>query len=106
MLLALALASPIFLASQQGWDTRPKPRTFSSPAGAWSLTITSVDGNWNGVAEFVMQREGASEVFLASTTRDVQPVRRWDDREFPAPGPVTARCAQVWAAKEREDLDP
>jgi branched-chain amino acid aminotransferase len=51
-------------------------------------------------------RERASEVFLASTTRDVQPVSRWDERAFVAPGPVTERCAATWAAKERENLDP
>ena len=32
----------------------------------------------------------ADEVFLTSTTRDVQPVARIDDRELPAPGPFTA----------------
>src|SRR6478752_10303868 len=31
----------------------------------------------------------ADEVFLASTTRDVQPVRRCDDRDLGEPGPVT-----------------
>ena len=32
---------------------------------------------------------GADEIFLVSTTRDVQGVTRWDDRELEAPGPVT-----------------
>ncbi len=48
----------------------------------------------------------AEEVFLVSTTRDVQAVRRCDDRELPAPGPVTRKVADLWAQKEREDLDP
>jgi branched-chain amino acid aminotransferase len=48
----------------------------------------------------------ASEVFLASTTRDVQAVARWDHRDLPAPGPVTRRCAETWAAREAETLDP
>ena len=48
----------------------------------------------------------ASEVFLASTTRDVQAVARWDHRDLPAPGPVTARCAETWAAREAETMDP
>jgi branched-chain amino acid aminotransferase len=48
----------------------------------------------------------ASEVFLASTTRDVQAVARWDDRELPAPGPVTQRCAETWAAREAETMEP
>jgi len=48
----------------------------------------------------------ASEIFLASTTRDVQGVRRWDDQELVAPGPVTQEAARVWAEREAEDLDP
>lgn len=50
--------------------------------------------------------ERASEVFLVSTTRDVQPVLRWDDRDLGAPGPVTSKCMQVWAEREAADLDP
>ncbi len=49
---------------------------------------------------------GADEVFLASTTRDVQAVHRVDDRELPAPGPVTAQAAKVFAARAAEQSDP
>jgi branched-chain amino acid aminotransferase len=42
----------------------------------------------------------ADEVFLASTTRDVQAVSRWDDRELAAPGPVTRAVQEVWAERE------
>jgi branched-chain amino acid aminotransferase len=48
----------------------------------------------------------ASEIFLVSTTRDVQAVSRWDDRELEAPGPVTAEAAKVWAEREDGDIDP
>jgi branched-chain amino acid aminotransferase len=48
----------------------------------------------------------ASEAFLVSTTRDVQAIARWDDRELPAPGPVTQRCADTWAARQAETMDP
>ena len=48
----------------------------------------------------------ADEVLLVSTTRDVQPVRRCDDRDLEAPGPVTAECMKVWAEREAADLDP
>ena len=48
----------------------------------------------------------ASEVFLVSTTRDVQAVRACDGRELPAPGPVTREVARTWQSKERENLDP
>jgi branched-chain amino acid aminotransferase len=43
----------------------------------------------------------ASEVFLASTTRDVQPVGAWDDLELAVPGPVTQAVQEAW--RERED---
>lgn len=49
---------------------------------------------------------GADEVFLLSTTRDVQPVRRWDDRGLAAPGPVTRELQALWAAREAEHPDP
>ncbi|HET7735069.1 MAG TPA: aminodeoxychorismate lyase [Nocardioidaceae bacterium] len=48
----------------------------------------------------------ADEIFLASTTRDVQAVSRVDDRELEAPGPVTQEAMKVWAERERADLDP
>lgn len=48
----------------------------------------------------------AEEVFLASTTRDVQAVRRCDDRELGEAGPVTCEAAATWRAREAEDLDP
>lgn len=48
----------------------------------------------------------AEEIFLVSTTRDVQGVKRCDARELPSPGPVTQKVATVWAQKERENLDP
>ena len=43
----------------------------------------------------------ASEVFLASTTRDVQPVSAWDDVELPVPGPVTKAAQEAW--RDHED---
>ncbi|MGQ0466506.1 MAG: aminotransferase class IV [Sporichthyaceae bacterium] len=49
---------------------------------------------------------GAAEVFLTSTTRDVQAVAALDGAPFPAPGPVTARIAAAFAAAAAEDPDP
>jgi branched-chain amino acid aminotransferase len=46
----------------------------------------------------------ASEVFLASTTRDVQAVASWDGHELVAPGPVTSAAAAVWRRREPELL--
>ncbi|HWJ82705.1 MAG TPA: aminotransferase class IV [Nocardioides sp.] len=62
---------------------------------------------WYGgreVDEPVDVAAGADEVFLVSTTRDVQAVHRWDDREVPAPGPVTKDALAAWRAREPELL--
>ncbi|MBF4162223.1 aminotransferase class IV [Nocardioides acrostichi] len=45
---------------------------------------------------------GAEEVFLVSTTRDVQAVTRWNERELAAPGPVTRAAAAVWRERAPE----
>lgn len=58
---------------------------------------------WFGATEVDEPLEvaaGADEIFLVSTTRDVQGVRRWDDRELDAPGPVTRAAAAAWRANE------
>ena len=47
----------------------------------------------------------ADEAFLASTTREVQPVSAIDSRELPAPGPVTSRIVTAVAARIRKELD-
>jgi branched-chain amino acid aminotransferase len=49
---------------------------------------------------------GADEVFLASTTRDVQPVHALDGRRVDAPGPVTAQARAVFAERSRDVIDP
>ncbi len=48
----------------------------------------------------------ADEIFLASTTRDVQAVEWCDGRELEAPGPLTAQAAARWSEREASDLDP
>jgi branched-chain amino acid aminotransferase len=48
----------------------------------------------------------ADEIFLTSTTRDVQAVHRVDDRDLAAPGEVTAAVAKVFAERSAEDIDP
>ncbi|MGP0036693.1 MAG: aminotransferase class IV [Solirubrobacteraceae bacterium] len=47
---------------------------------------------------------GADEAFLASTTREVQPVAAIDERSFHAPGLVTRRTAEVIERVIRERL--
>jgi len=44
----------------------------------------------------------ADEIFLVSTTRDVQGVTRWNDRELAAPGPVTRDALAAWRSRESE----
>jgi branched-chain amino acid aminotransferase len=48
----------------------------------------------------------ADEVFLTSTTRAVQAVRRLDERALAAPGPATREAAAALAALVARDLDP
>jgi branched-chain amino acid aminotransferase len=62
--------------------------------------------DWYGgveVDEDISVAEAADEVFLVSTTRDVQPVVRWGAREL-AVGPVTQAAAEAWRAREPELL--
>jgi branched-chain amino acid aminotransferase len=48
----------------------------------------------------------ADEIFLTSTTRDVQAIHRADDRDLATPGEVTAAVAKVFAERSAEDIDP
>lgn len=48
----------------------------------------------------------ADEAFLASTTREVQPVVAIDERSFPASGPVTVQAADALRERIRAELGP
>lgn len=64
---------------------------------------------WCGVVEVdepVEVLDRAEEVFLLSTTREVQPVHSLDGRALPAPGPVTRAAMDAWAARVAEGSDP
>lgn len=50
--------------------------------------------------------DSAEEIFLMSTTRNVQGVHRIDDRELEAPGPVTRQLITRWATQEARHPDP
>ncbi|MGH3327934.1 MAG: aminotransferase class IV [Streptomycetales bacterium] len=51
--------------------------------------------------------EGADEIFLTSSTRDVQAVHRVDDRLLSdAPGPLTRKASEVFAERSAQDADP
>ena len=86
-------------------------RTPSLESGCLAGVTRALVLEWYGGTEVdepidVVRR--ASEVFLASTTRDVQPVSAWDDVELPVPGPVTRAAQDAWREREGtmlEDLD-
>jgi branched-chain amino acid aminotransferase len=48
----------------------------------------------------------ADEVFITSSTKDVLAVSGVDDRDLPAPGPVTRRAAEIFARLSAERIDP
>ena len=48
----------------------------------------------------------AEEIFLTSTTRDVQGIQRVDDRDLPAPGTITAQVAKIFAERSAENPNP
>lgn len=48
----------------------------------------------------------ADEIFLTSTTRDIQGVHRVDDRELSAPGPVTEKFREIFTSRAANELDP
>jgi branched-chain amino acid aminotransferase len=85
-------------------------RTPSLASGCLAGITRELVIEWCGATEvdapLADVRAQASEVFLVSTTRDVQAIARWDDRDLPAPGPVTKQCAETWAAREAETMDP
>jgi branched-chain amino acid aminotransferase len=63
------------------------------------LTIEDTDLRFDAVAD-------VDEAFLTSSTRDVQPIAHIDGRALPAPGPLTARAAALFADLVAADLDP
>ena len=68
---------------------------------------------WLGTELDVVERDAplevlqeADEVILLGTTRNVQAIERVDDRELPAPGPLTRAAQEIWARKQAERIDP
>jgi branched-chain amino acid aminotransferase len=78
-------------------------------AGCLSGVTRNLLVEWCGVQErdiSMAELAAADEVFLTSTTRDVQGVGQLDDREYPSDQPVTAQVRQVWREREPLDVDP
>ncbi len=81
-------------------------RTPSLASGCLAGVTRALLLEWFGgveVDEPVEVVDSASEVFLVSTTRDVQAVVRWDERQL-EPGPVTAEARATWKRREPELL--
>lgn len=65
---------------------------------------------WAGAVEEDLPADAlatADEAFLSGTTRDVQSIRVVSGSALPAaPGPVTAKAAEVFAGRSAETIDP
>ena len=83
-------------------------RTPTLESGCLAGVTRALVLEWYGAREVdepIEVARGASEVFLASTTRDVQPVSAWDDVELPVPGPVTKAVQEAWREHETSMLE-
>ncbi|WP_049570053.1 aminotransferase class IV [Streptomyces sp. SBT349] len=78
--------------------------------GALAGVTRALVAEWCGAKETELPMEclrEADEVFLTSTARDVQAVRRVDDHELGgAPGPVTTEALRTFRERAAADIDP
>lgn len=95
--------------SNIGYVVDGQARTPSLASGCLAGVTRALLLEWCDVVEVdepLDVLDQAEEIFLVSTTRDVQPVHRLDDRVLAAPGPVTRRLQETWAIREAEGIDP
>lgn len=81
-------------------------RTPTLASGCLAGVTRALVLEWYGATEVdepIEVVDRASEVFLVSTTRDVQPVTRWNDTDLPC-GPVTRAAQEAWRTMEPELL--
>lgn len=84
-------------------------RTPTLDSGCLAGVTRALAVAWCGIREVdepIAVLDEADEIFLLSTTRDVQPVRRLNDRSFETPGPLTRQAMETWADREAEGMDP
>jgi branched-chain amino acid aminotransferase len=94
--------------SNIGYVVDGEVRTPSLESGCLAGVTRALLLEWCDVVEIdepVGVLDEAQEVFLVSTTRDVQPVHRVDERVLP-PGPVTAKLRESWSARAADSVDP
>ncbi|MEV0804702.1 aminotransferase class IV [Kribbella sp. NPDC050281] len=78
-------------------------------SGALAGVTRALVLEWFGATERDVPMERlfeADEVFLTSTTRDVQAIQRVDDRDLPAPGPITAQVTKIFADHSADEPNP
>lgn len=95
--------------SNVGYVVGGEVRTPTLAAGCLAGVTRALLLEWTEVAEVdepIEVLDAAEEIFLMSTTRDVQGVHRLDERGLDAPGPVTRELMRLWGAKEAEHPDP
>jgi branched-chain amino acid aminotransferase len=84
-------------------------RTPALSTGCLAGVTRALVVEWFGAEELELSASvlaDAEEVFLTSTTRDIQPVRAVDQREYAAPGPMTAEIAAEFARRAATTADP
>ncbi len=95
--------------SNVGYVVGGEVRTPTLEVGCLAGVTRALLLEWGEVTEIdepIEVLDSAEEIFLLSTTRDVQGVHRWNDRDLEAPGPVTRSLMELWATQEAEDVDP
>jgi branched-chain amino acid aminotransferase len=95
--------------SNIGYVIDGEARTPSLASGCLAGVTRALLLEWCEVVEIdepISVLDQAEEVFLVSTTRDVQPVHRIDDRELGAPGPVSRALRETWAKRAAKGVDP
>ena len=95
--------------SNIGYVVGGEVRTPSLASGCLAGVTRALLLEWCDVVETdepISVLDEAEEVFLVSTTRDVQPVHRIDDRVLAAPGPSTRGLQDIWATRAAEGIDP
>ncbi len=92
-------AANIFLVRSGRLETPPLASSGALPGVSRKHLLTACDRAGRTVVERVLlpaDLYSAEEIFICSTTREVQPVVRIDEREIPGPGPVTAAVAALF----------
>ena len=95
--------------SNVGYVIGDEVRTPTLAAGCLAGVTRALLIEWYDVVETdepIEVLDSADEIFLMSTTRDIQGVHRIDGRELQAPGIVTRRLMELWSNRSAADTDP